>query len=188
MNEEAFREHYRCLTDDELAQILADKQDLVPEAVTALDCEVQRRHLAPPESPRWTRQAEGAEGAKLSRGIGWWVLGWKRCVQFGGRSSRREYWTFNLVNFLLLACVAFASPTIDTFRVGICLLLYAIPSLAVGVRRLHDLNKSGWWMLLFLFPFGGLVLFVFMLLKGDTGPNRYGDNPRVATLTQVIAS
>ena len=186
MNEVAFREHYRSLTDGELAQILADKQDLVPEAVTALDCEVQRRHLSPPESPRLTGPAESANGAEPSRGIGLWVLGWKRLVQFGGRSSRGEYWTFRLVNFLLLASVAFASPTIDTFRVVIC--LNAITSLAVGARRLHDLNISGRWMLISLVPLGVLLLFRLMLRKGNLEPNRYGDSPRVATLTQVIDS
>lgn len=60
MSKETFRQHYEQLTDDELAQILADKQDLVPEAVQALDQEVQRRHFVLPEPPKWTRQP-GAE-------------------------------------------------------------------------------------------------------------------------------
>ena len=128
----------------------------------------------------------GADGARLPSGIGWWVLGWKRFAQFSGRSSRREYWTFVLVNFLLLACIAFSSPSIEQFRIsgGICLLVLIIPSLAVGVRRLHDLNKSGGWMLLAFIPFlGGVALFVIMLLKGDSGANQYGDNPSTATLS-----
>lgn len=55
MSEEAFRQYYAQLTDDELARVLADKQDLVPEAVGALDQEVQRRHVVLPAAPQWTR-------------------------------------------------------------------------------------------------------------------------------------
>ena len=87
---------------DTLHDTLVEDKD----AVTSLDCEVQRRHLAPPESPRWTRQAESANGAKIPRGLGWWVSAW---IQFGGRTSRTAYWSFHLVKCLLLACVSLAS-------------------------------------------------------------------------------
>jgi hypothetical protein len=61
MSEEAFRQHYEQLTDDELARVLADKQDLVPEAMGVLDQEVQRRHVVLPPPPQWTRHPESAE-------------------------------------------------------------------------------------------------------------------------------
>ncbi|MGA3135520.1 MAG: hypothetical protein ABSC88_05965 [Terracidiphilus sp.] len=64
MSEEAFRKHYEQLTDNELAQVLADKQDLVPEAAQALDQEVQRRHFVMPEIPQWTRQPGSVERVK----------------------------------------------------------------------------------------------------------------------------
>ncbi|MBS7782526.1 DUF805 domain-containing protein, partial [Providencia stuartii] len=53
-----------------------------------------------------------------------------------------------------------------------------IPSLAVTVRRLHDIDKSGWWYLLTFIPFGGLVIFVFTCLDGTPGNNRFGSNPK----------
>jgi hypothetical protein len=58
MGEAAFRQYYEHLTDNELAQVLADKQDLIPEAACALDQEVQRRHFVLPESPQWTREPD----------------------------------------------------------------------------------------------------------------------------------
>ena len=54
-----------------------------------------------------------------------------------------------------------------------------IPSLAVGVRRLHDINRTGWWLLLCLVPvFGWIVLIVWAIKRGDEGPNKYGTDPR----------
>jgi len=53
-----------------------------------------------------------------------------------------------------------------------------IPALAAAVRRLHDSNKSGWWLLIQLVPFGGIVLLVFLLIEGDRGPNQYGWPPK----------
>ena len=53
-----------------------------------------------------------------------------------------------------------------------------LPSLAVAVRRLHDTDKSGWYLLLSLVPFVSLVLFVFYLLEGNNGKNQYGNDPK----------
>ncbi|AOM41589.1 hypothetical protein A9255_14025 [Xenorhabdus hominickii] len=53
-----------------------------------------------------------------------------------------------------------------------------IPQIAVTVRRLHDTNHSGWWLLLNLIPFGGLVVFIFILLEGSEGSNDYGADPK----------
>lgn len=76
--------------------------------------------------------------------------------------------------------------------VGILLLLYAlatiIPNLAVTVRRFHDQDKSGWFILLGLIPFvGGLILLVFMLMEGTRGPNRYGSDPKAADMEPPTA-
>jgi len=54
-----------------------------------------------------------------------------------------------------------------------------IPSLAVTVRRLHDINRSGWWLLIGLIPLGGLVLLIFVCLDSNPGPNEYGPNPKL---------
>lgn len=67
---------------------------------------------------------------------------------------------------------------------GLALLLFwlatIVPSLAVTIRRLHDTGKSGWWVLLGLIPFVGLVLLVFLALDGEPGDNQYGPSPKAA--------
>jgi uncharacterized membrane protein YhaH (DUF805 family) len=69
-------------------------------------------------------------------------------------------------------------PLLISVPFGIVLLGLLLPSLAVGVRRLHDTNRSGWWLLISLVPIlGGIVCFVFMVLPGTRGPNKYGPDP-----------
>ena len=86
---------------------------------------------------------------------------------FSGRASRSEYWFFFLFSFLL------SFIPIVNFIAGLALL---IPSLAVAVRRLHDIGKSGWWYLICLVPFvGGLVLLIFYLTPGQPTANEYGE-------------
>ncbi len=63
---------------------------------------------------------------------------------------------------------------------GLYALAVIIPSLAVGVRRLHDTNRSGWWLLIGLIPcIGFIVLIVFLVQDGQAGDNQYGPNPKV---------
>ncbi|AFH95457.1 TPA: DUF805 domain-containing protein [Providencia stuartii] len=113
-------------------------------------------------------------------------------ANFNGRARRKEYWIFSLINFIIiipLYLVVLASTndyTGDINGLGIValvlLMIYCvailIPSLAVTVRRLHDIDKSGWWYLLTFIPFGGLVIFVFTCLDGTPGNNRFGSNPK----------
>jgi uncharacterized membrane protein YhaH (DUF805 family) len=104
----------------------------------------------------------------------------KNFVNFKGRASRSNYWYFVLFNFLF----ALVSLVIDA-AIGISLLypLYAlfsiVPSIAVAVRRLHDINKSGWWYLIGLIPMIGTIwLLIYFFRKGDLHPNNYGvENP-----------
>ena len=63
-----------------------------------------------------------------------------------------------------------------------------IPNLAVQVRRLHDQNKSGWFMLLSLVPLGGIVLLIFMFIDGTAGPNRFGPDPKAAERHGITGS
>jgi uncharacterized membrane protein YhaH (DUF805 family) len=102
-------------------------------------------------------------------------------VTFTGRARRSEYWWFVL--FILLATLVAAlidtSFNIIVFQVvvGLALLL---PQLAVIVRRLHDTDRTGWWILIGLVPVvGNIVLLVFMLLDSDPQPNRFGPSPKV---------
>jgi uncharacterized membrane protein YhaH (DUF805 family) len=115
----------------------------------------------------------------------WYMVPWKKYAEFSGRAGRAEYWTFSLINIvillvLLVIAAVSASTSHDPF--GPAMVVYAafalaelIPALAVSVRRLHDTNKSGWWILIGLVPFvGGIVLLVFFLMEGTPGPNQFG--------------
>jgi uncharacterized membrane protein YhaH (DUF805 family) len=102
-----------------------------------------------------------------------------------------EYWYFVLFNILVSIVLAgidgLLFGTLDSgMGVGLLSGIYGlailIPSLAVSVRRLHDIDRSGWWILIALVPLiGTIVLLVFALLEGTAGPNRYGPNPKEAT-------
>jgi len=91
-------------------------------------------------------------------------------LDFEGRATRSEFWWFMLFGFVVSLILASIHPTIETlFSLAIFL-----PSLAVGSRRLHDIDKSGWWQLLHIIPLiGTIVLIVFFASKGDEYPNKY---------------
>ena len=102
-------------------------------------------------------------------------LAFKNYVNFKGRSTRAEYWWFFLFTFTLSIVTqiidSFSSLGVTNF---ISSLIVLLPSLAVGVRRLHDIGKSGWWLLLwFAVIVGWVILLVWSVRKSD-GPNKYG--------------
>lgn len=97
-----------------------------------------------------------------------------------GRAARSEYWFFVLFIFLGQFAIGFVSAIIPIL--AILSLIFAlgtfIPSITVGVRRLHDINKSGWWLLLAFIPaIGVIILIIFFILAGSEGPNDFGDDP-----------
>lgn len=106
----------------------------------------------------------------------------KKYAVFSGRASRKEYWMFFLFN--LIVALVLGVPTgilkvmanVDlTFLPNLYSLAVLCPGIAVGIRRLHDTDRSGWWMLVGLIPIiGGIVLLVFMCLEGSKGDNRFG--------------
>ena len=109
-------------------------------------------------------------------------------VGFSGRARRSEYWYFALFTFLVSVVSTIFDVVLGTDYEGaasgglintVASLALFLPSLAVGVRRLHDTDRSGWWMLITLVPFiGVIVLLVFMLLDSQPGTNRFGPNPK----------
>jgi uncharacterized membrane protein YhaH (DUF805 family) len=110
----------------------------------------------------------------------------KNYAGFSGRAGRREYWMFFLVYILIyiaLAVLTAIMPEMLATVFGLATLAFAlglfIPSLAVGVRRLHDTDHSGWWMLIGLIPLAGLYLLYLFIIEGTNGPNRFG-NPVTA--------
>lgn len=95
---------------------------------------------------------------------------------FEGRASRSEYWWFFLFNITLyVAAIVLDSILSFGFLSMIVSLGLLAPSLAVGARRLHDINKSGWWQLLYLIPLiGFIIVLIFLVKQGDAGENRFG--------------
>ena len=132
----------------------------------------------------------------------WMLLPLKRYAQFSGRSRRKEYWMFVLflvivyiIAMILDSLLGFGTTTryADVTNSGaamgfnssggiitlLAMLALLVPSLAVAVRRLHDTDRSGWWLLIGLLPLvGGIVLIVFYCLDGTKGPNRFGPDPK----------
>ncbi|GAA0585460.1 DUF805 domain-containing protein [Caenispirillum bisanense] len=113
----------------------------------------------------------------------WYVRVLKNYAQFNGRALRSEYWFFVLFNIIVSIILAVVDSVTGTYSDGAGLgllgglytLAVIIPSLAVGVRRLHDVDKSGWWLLIAFIPvLGILVLLYFMVIKGSEGDNRFG--------------
>jgi uncharacterized membrane protein YhaH (DUF805 family) len=101
-------------------------------------------------------------------------------ADFEGRARRTEYWMFFLVNLIVSIGVTLVGRAIGFHALsalyGLALLL---PGLAVGVRRLHDTGRSGWWWLVTLIPLAGAVwLIVLLALPGDQGANQYGVDPK----------
>src|SRR4030095_12645452 len=95
--------------------------------------------------------------------MNWYLEVWKKFAVFQGRSRRKEYWLFALFNVLAIAVLTLIDTMIGTFNMqagvgvlsGVYCIAVLLPSLAVGVRRLHDIGKSGWWLLLGLVPLVG---------------------------------
>ena len=118
----------------------------------------------------------------------WYLEALKKYAVFGGRARRREYWFFFLVNgiiSILLSVIdsSFSSPFDADAGFGALSGIYTVavllPGLSVGVRRLHDTGKSGWWLLICLVPFVGvIVLLVFLIMDGEPEENQYGPNPK----------
>lgn len=117
----------------------------------------------------------------------WYVSVLKQYATFSGRARRQEYWMFFLFNLLVGIGVGILDQILGTAGESGGLLgsLYSLavllPSLAVGVRRLHDTGRSGWWMFIALVPLvGGIILLVFMAAEGTPGPNEFGPDPKAA--------
>ena len=112
-------------------------------------------------------------------------------ANFSGRARRKEYWMFTLFFMLFLLVPSFVFGLLigmfpnETVLIsgGIILaalyFIHLVPALAVTVRRLHDTGKSGWLYLLALIPYiGSLIIFIFTVIKGDRGDNKYGPDPK----------
>ncbi|MEX0734412.1 MAG: DUF805 domain-containing protein [Steroidobacteraceae bacterium] len=119
--------------------------------------------------------------------MNWFIVVLKKYATFSGRAQRAEYWFFVLFYILIFIGLTIIDSVTGTLNPlygfgllgGLFALSMLIPSIAVGVRRLHDTGRSGWWMLLALVPLiGGIILLVFFCLDSQPGDNAYGPNPK----------
>ncbi|HSI46090.1 MAG TPA: DUF805 domain-containing protein [Methylophilus sp.] len=111
----------------------------------------------------------------------WYLQVLQKYALFTGRATRKEYWMFVLVSFLIILAIEFVEPVLGTggFIGMLYSLVILLPSVAVSIRRLHDTDRSGWWLLISLIPLiGGIVLLVFMVQDSTSGQNQYGPNPK----------
>jgi uncharacterized membrane protein YhaH (DUF805 family) len=133
----------------------------------------------------------------------WMIMPLRRYADFTGRSRRKEYWMYVLFLVIVFIVLGMLDTALGlggggsswhstggerigagaSFHGGVLTILFwvatLIPSIAVGIRRLHDTDRSGWWLLIAFIPLiGGIVLLVFTLLEGTRGPNRFGPDPK----------
>ncbi len=122
--------------------------------------------------------------------MNWYLEVLKKYAVFSGRARRKEYWFFVLFNIIISIVLAVIDGVTGSFSPeagmgllgGIYTLAVLIPGIAVSVRRLHDTERSGWWLLIALVPLiGAIVLLVFMVQDSKPGQNQYGANPKEAT-------
>ncbi len=123
--------------------------------------------------------------------IDWWKkVMLKNYANFTGRARRAEYWYFALMNFILiipfyvigLIGILNDNTTLSVMGMGlygIVVLATIVPTLAVSARRLHDINKSGWFYLFVFIPLiGGILILVWFFTDGDRFTNNYGSDPK----------
>lgn len=105
--------------------------------------------------------------------MNWYLKVLKNYAVFEGRARRKEYWMFVLFNMIASIILTLVGSAIQFDWLGnIYSLVVLVPSLAVAVRRMHDVNKSGWFILI---PIYNLILAV---TEGDAGENRFGPDPK----------
>lgn len=120
--------------------------------------------------------------------MNWYMAVIRKYAEFNGRARRKEYWMFVLMNFLIGiligivgAIIGETGGLISVSLSGLYTLFIFLPYWTVTVRRLHDTNKSGWWILINLIPFfGQIIMFIFMVIDSDPNENAYGPNPKLA--------
>ena len=119
--------------------------------------------------------------------MNWYLTVVKNYAGFSGRARRKEYWMFLLFNMIFAFVAAIIDNVVGTASpelgygvfYGLYTLAMFIPGIAVMVRRLHDVGKSGWMYFIVFIPFVGAIwLLVLLLTDSDAGENQYGRNPK----------
>lgn len=124
----------------------------------------------------------------------WYIKVLRNYVGFGGRARRKEYWMFILVNLVLTGVLGILD-TMSGLRIagdeGVLTTIYGVliflPYWAVQFRRLHDTDRSAWWLLLLLIPIvGWLIILAFNCQNGTPGANKFGDDPKAMDAHLII--
>ena len=124
--------------------------------------------------------------------MNWYIKVLKKYAVFSGRARRKEYWMFSLFNFIFslvaslldLAIFGLALAEFGPLSVVYALAVF-VPGLVVAVRRLHDVGKSGWYLLIILIPIAGPIWFlVLACTDSQAGDNKYGPNPKEEIIAQ----
>lgn len=119
--------------------------------------------------------------------------GFAKYFDFQGRASRSEFWYFSLLYLLTMAAAVVLDLNVlkrdfAAFTV-VAHFTFWIPNISVFIRRMHDLNRTGWWYLVLFVPvIGGITAFILLCKKGTDGPNRYGEAPRATAALAGYAS
>lgn len=116
----------------------------------------------------------------------WYLEPLKKYAEFSGRARRKEYWVFFLFNTIVQLVLGLLEGLLGiapNMKMSILAVMYRfavlVPGIAVSVRRLHDTDRSGWWLLVAPIPLiGPILLLAFMLQDGTLGENQYGENPK----------
>ncbi|MFK7967640.1 MAG: DUF805 domain-containing protein [Rickettsiaceae bacterium] len=120
------------------------------------------------------------------------ILVFKNYFERSGRSSRAEYWCFMLFYWFISLFVGYLISTISaddnvvlvlSFLSGLLMIFLIIPSVFLGIRRLHDINRKGLWLLIELIPIINILLLVWFCSKGDDSSNRFGNKPSDIKIT-----
>ena len=106
----------------------------------------------------------------------------KNYINFNGRARRREFWMFTLVHLIIIFLSLFLGPVAFILY----MLLTIMPAVGVGIRRLHDTGRSGWWILAANVPILFVIYYYYMVLEGDQGANIYGDSPKESYMDRLM--
>ncbi len=122
--------------------------------------------------------------------MNWYIDVLKKYFCFEGRARRKEYWMFSLFSIIAMIILGIIEGIVGLKGIltGLYQLAVLLPTLGVSVRRLHDTNRTGWWLLIGFVPIiGWIVLLIFMVLDSQPGANQYGPNPKGAAATVQAA-
>ncbi len=120
--------------------------------------------------------------------MSWYIQVLKKYAVFSGRARRKEFWYFFLFNLIMFFVVGLTEVLVwadthvmvDSQFIYLYLLAVLLPSIAVSVRRLHDIGRSAWWLLIGIIPYvGPIILLIPMVFDSQEGANQYGPSPKL---------